>query len=72
MTPGVPQENVLVTGCAGYIGSILTEHLLDAGYRVTGMDSLAYGDHSLFHLAQARTSRSSTETRATNAFCNPL
>lgn len=48
--PGVPRENVLVTGCAGYIGSILTEQLLDAGYRVTGLDSLTYGDHSLFHL----------------------
>lgn len=50
MTPGTPKETVLVTGCAGYIGSILTEHLLDAGYRVTGLDSLTYGDHSLFHL----------------------
>jgi nucleoside-diphosphate-sugar epimerase len=42
--------HVLVTGAAGYIGSILCEHLLDAGHRVTAVDSLMYGQHSLFHL----------------------
>jgi len=41
---------VLVTGCAGYLGSILCEHLLKAGYRVTGIDKLIYGQHSQFHL----------------------
>lgn len=41
---------VLVTGGAGYIGSILTEHLLHAGYHVTVLDNLLYGQHSLFHL----------------------
>lgn len=41
---------VLVTGCAGYIGSILCERLLAAGHRVTGVDNLMYGDHNLFHL----------------------
>lgn len=42
--------NVLVTGAAGYIGSILCEHLLDAGHSVIGYDSMLYGEHSLFHL----------------------
>ena len=42
--------NVLVTGGAGYLGSILCEHLLDAGYRLTVIDKLIYGQHSLFHL----------------------
>ena len=41
---------VLVTGAAGYIGSILCEHLLDAGYQVTALDNLAYTEHNLFHL----------------------
>ncbi len=41
--------NVLVTGGAGYLGSILCEHLLNGGYRVTVIDSLIYGQNSLFH-----------------------
>jgi nucleoside-diphosphate-sugar epimerase len=41
---------VLVTGGAGYIGSILCERLLNAGYRVTVVDNLMYGEQSLFHL----------------------
>jgi nucleoside-diphosphate-sugar epimerase len=43
-------QRVLVTGAAGYIGSILCEHLLDAGYHVTALDTLAFGGGSLFHL----------------------
>ncbi len=41
---------VLVTGGAGYLGSVLVEHLLQAGYRVTVLDNLMYGQTSLFHL----------------------
>jgi nucleoside-diphosphate-sugar epimerase len=40
----------LVTGGAGYLGSVLCEHLLEAGYRVTVLDNLMYGQQSLFHL----------------------
>jgi len=43
-------QHVLVTGGAGYLGSVLCEHLLDAGYRVTALDSLMYGQSGLFHL----------------------
>jgi nucleoside-diphosphate-sugar epimerase len=43
-------ESVLVTGAAGYIGSILCEHLLDSGYQVVGVDALMYGEQSLLHL----------------------
>lgn len=39
---------VLITGGAGYIGSILTEHLLARGDQVHAIDSLDHGDHSLF------------------------
>lgn len=41
---------VLVTGGAGYLGSVLCEHLLDAGYQVTVVDNLIYQQHGLFHL----------------------
>jgi nucleoside-diphosphate-sugar epimerase len=41
---------VLVTGGAGYIGSVLSEHLLAAGHRVTVLDSLVHGEQNLFHL----------------------
>jgi UDP-glucose 4-epimerase len=37
LAPGTP---VVVTGCAGFIGSHLTEALLALGCRVTGVDSL--------------------------------
>ena len=43
-------ERVLVTGGAGFLGSILCEHLLAAGYAVTAIDNLMYGQNSLFHL----------------------
>jgi nucleoside-diphosphate-sugar epimerase len=42
--------HVFVTGAAGYIGSILCEHLLAAGHRVTALDSLMHGQASLLHL----------------------
>jgi hypothetical protein len=40
--------HILITGGAGYLGSILCEHLLRAGYRITVVDNLTYGQHSLF------------------------
>jgi len=42
--------NILITGGAGYLGSILCEHLLDAGYRISVLDSLMYGEQNLNHL----------------------
>jgi len=41
---------VLITGGAGYLGSVLCEHLLRIGYEVTVIDNLMYRQHALFHL----------------------
>jgi nucleoside-diphosphate-sugar epimerase len=43
-------NNVLVTGGAGYIGSILTENLLELGFNVTVLDNFMYKQASLNHL----------------------
>ena len=41
------RANVLVTGAAGYLGSVLTPLLLKDGYRVTALDNFCYGQTSL-------------------------
>lgn len=41
---------VLITGGAGYIGSVLSERLLAAGHRVDVLDNLVWGQTSLFGL----------------------
>jgi nucleoside-diphosphate-sugar epimerase len=41
------KSQVLVVGGAGYIGSLLSERLLQMGYRVRVLDSLLYGKESL-------------------------
>jgi len=41
------ERHILITGGAGYIGSLLTSELLRAGYHVTVLDSLLFGGESL-------------------------
>jgi nucleoside-diphosphate-sugar epimerase len=61
-------RHVLITGGAGYIGSMLTSELLRANYRVTVLDSLLFGGESIvpflhhpnFHFVKADV----TENRA--------
>lgn len=43
-------ETVLITGGAGYIGSLVAGHLLDAGYRVVVIDKLSFGGEALVPL----------------------
>jgi nucleoside-diphosphate-sugar epimerase len=43
----VEKEHVLITGGAGYVGSLLTGVLLSHGYRVTVLDELLFGGESL-------------------------
>ena len=40
-------ERVLITGGAGYLGSVMTPALLQAGFRVTVLDSLLFSQAAL-------------------------
>ena len=38
---------ILITGGAGYLGSIVTPHLLDKGHEVTVLDNFLFRQNSL-------------------------
>ncbi len=40
-------KKVIVTGCAGYIGSAVVLHLLSKGYKVIGVDNLSFGGEAM-------------------------
>lgn len=44
------KQKVLVTGGAGYIGSVLTRQLLEQGYHVRVLDSLMYGGEPIIDM----------------------
>src|SRR5262249_47462497 len=43
-TSGAVMKHILVTGAGGYIGSVLVDDLLSAGYRVTAIDRFFFGE----------------------------
>jgi nucleoside-diphosphate-sugar epimerase len=43
-------EKILITGGAGYVGSVMTDHLLNQGYEVTVLDNLMHNQQSLLYL----------------------
>lgn len=46
--------NILITGGAGYIGSVLSRELLKKGYTVRVLDNLTYGDEGIKDLLQEK------------------
>lgn len=45
------RTSVVVTGAAGYVGSVLCQHLLRRGYKVLGVDSFIHNNQrAMFHL----------------------
>ncbi len=45
-------QRVLITGGAGYLGSVIIEHLLEKGFHVACLDNLSYSQSSLFPLSK--------------------
>ena len=43
-------KKILITGAAGYLGSMLSTKLVNQGYVVTGVDILKYDKNSIAHL----------------------
>ena len=49
--------NILITGGAGYIGSLLTEKLLDEKHNITVYDNFSFNQSSLNHLCNRKISQ---------------
>ena len=45
------KKKVIVTGCAGFIGSTLVDKLLDLNYHIIGIDNLSTGQKTFLKSA---------------------
>ena len=46
----IMKKKILITGAAGYLGSIISTRLVELGYIVTAVDIIKYDKNSLSHL----------------------
>jgi dTDP-glucose 4,6-dehydratase len=61
----MPSKRIVITGAAGFIGSHLSETLLDRGYEVIGIDNLLTGDTAnIAHLLHSESSKGADSSRA--------
>jgi UDP-glucose 4-epimerase len=73
------QRSIVITGCAGLLGSHLSRHLIQRGYKVIGIDNLSggYSDylpnlgHEQFEFWPVDLSDPWGETTLEHIFCNP-
>jgi nucleoside-diphosphate-sugar epimerase len=74
VTAGDHQQRAVVTGCAGFLGSHLSERLIDLGYEVVGLD--AFTDYYPRLAKESNLARLRDEPRFTLAeldlSCDPL
>ena len=42
-------KKILITGGAGFLGSVITEKLLNSNHQVTVLDNMMYNQTSLIH-----------------------
>ena len=49
------KSKILITGGAGYFGSVLTEYLLKKGHEVNIIDPMWFGDIGIKHLLKKKT-----------------
>ena len=64
-------KKILVTGAAGYIGSLLVTELVDRKYNVTVIDNLSFSKTSLLgYISSSRNNRVSNDQEISLESCS--